>query len=162
MKTIEKGKFVKVHYTGKLDNDEVFDSSNGCHPLEIQIGEKQLIKGFEDALMGMGINETKTFTLKPEEAYGQRDDNLKRVFQKSEIPPQVTPEVGQAFGLNDPNGGQIRATVIEVDSEKVVMDLNHPLAGKTLTFEIEVLEINDEASQAPPSCSSGCACPSGS
>jgi len=154
---VENGHFVKVDYTGTLENGETFDSSRGSQPIEVQIGAGGVIKGFEDALMGMAEKETKTFTLTPEEAYGHRRDDLEQTFMRSELPDGFDPQVGQVLALSNPQGGQIPATVKLAEPEKITVDLNHPLAGKTLTFDIEVVKINNEPSQ--PSCSpSACGC----
>ena len=107
MEKVESGLFVSVEYTGTLDNGEVFDSSKGRQPLEVQMGAGNLIPGFESALMGMAINEAKTFTLSPEEAYGQRDENRMHEFPKSEIPEGASPQVGQTLMLSTPQGQQI-------------------------------------------------------
>jgi peptidylprolyl isomerase len=157
MEKVENGLFVSVAYTGTLDNGEVFDSSKGRQPLEVQMGTGNLIPGFESALMGMAVNETKTFTLSPEEAYGQRDESRMHAFPKSEIPEGVSPQVGQTLTLSTPQGQQIPARVARVDDEEIVFDLNHPLAGQSLTFDIEVVGINATATQQPASCGSGCA-----
>ena len=150
------GLFVSVDYKGTLGNGEVFDSSHGRPPLEVQIGADQLIKGFEDALLGMSVNEKKTFTLGPEEAYGLRDDSQLRSFSRSEIPPGMNPEVGQTIGLSAPDGHHIPATITEVTAEQVTIDLNHPLAGQSLTFEIEVVGISSEPTQERGGCGCGC------
>jgi peptidylprolyl isomerase len=157
MEKVESGLFVSVEYTGTLDSGEVFDSSKGRKPLEVQVGTGSVISGFESALMGMALNETKTFTLSPEEAYGHRDENQMHDFPKSEIPEGVSPEVGQTLMLNTPQGQQIPARVDSIDDEKVVFDLNHPLAGQSLTFDIEVVGISATATQQPASCGSDCA-----
>jgi len=157
MEKVESGLFVSVEYTGTLDNGEVFDSSKGRQPLEVQMGAGNLIPGFESALMGMAINEAKTFTLSPEEAYGERDENRMHEFPKSEIPEGVSPEVGQTLMLSSPQGQQIPARVDSIDDEKIVFDLNHPLAGQALTFDIEVVGISTAATQQPASCGSDCA-----
>jgi len=157
MEKVESGLFVSVEYTGTLDNGEVFDSSKGRQPLEVQMGAGNLIPGFESALMGMAINEAKTFTLSPEEAYGERDENRMHEFPKSEIPEGVSPEVGQTLMLSSPQGQQIPARVDSIDDEKIVFDLNHPLAGQALTFDIEVIGISATATQQPASCGSDCA-----
>lgn len=155
MRKVEKGNYVKVHYTGKIEGDgEVFDSSQGCQPLEIQIGSGQVIPGFENALLGMEQREQKTFVLNPAEAYGDRDENLKHTFSRSQLPPDLHPQQGQVLVLQHPQQGQIPATVTEVTEKDIVLDLNHPLAGKTLNFSIEVVEINDQPS--PSACSCGC------
>ncbi len=151
MKKVENGHFVKVDYTGTLGNGNVFDTSQNSHPIEVGIGKGGFIKGFEDALMGMEEKEKKTFTLSPEEAYGHRKEDLEQSFKRSELPEGFNPEVGQVLALNNPQGGQIPATVKHADDDGLTVDLNHPLAGESLTFEIEVVEINDEPS--PSSCS---------
>ena len=167
METVRNGLFVSVDYKGTLRDGEVFDSSQGRPPLEVEIGADQLIKGFEDALLGMSLNEKKTFTLAPEEAYGLRDDTQLRSFSMSEIPPEMDPEVGQTIALSAPDGRHIPATITEVTAEQVTIDLNHPLAGQSLTFEIEIVGISSEPTQtqggcgcgsAPSQASSGCGC----
>ncbi len=164
MQTVDNGLFVSVNYTGTLDNGEVFDTSEGRQPLEIQIGSGGIIPGFETALMGMSLNETKTFTLAPEEAYGHRDDSRKHEFPRADIPAGMTPEVGQTLMLHSPQGQQIPARVDSIDDDNVTFDLNHPLAGRSLTFDIEVVGINDTATQVQGGCncsSSGCDCGDG-
>lgn len=161
MQTVENGNFVSVHYNGTLENGEQFDSSEGRPPLEFKVGAGQMIKGFEAAVMGMAVNEKKTVTLAPEEAYGDRDENQTHDFPRDQVPPDMDPQVGQTIGLTTPQGQQIPARIIAVDDQKVRFDLNHPLAGKTLTFEIEVVSIGDAPSQQPAGCGSGCDCSSG-
>ncbi len=161
MENVKNGLFVSVDYKGTLQNGDVFDTSEGRQPLEVQIGAGQLIKGFEKALMGMALNEKKKFTLDPEDAYGQRDEGLTRSFSKSEIPPSLNLEVGQTVALQSPQGQSIPAKVTQVDDESVSVDLNHPLAGETLTFDIEVVAISDAPTQMPAGCGTGCDCDSG-
>jgi peptidylprolyl isomerase len=160
MEKVETGLFVSVHYKGTLQNGEVFDTSEGRHPLEVQMGAGQLISGFENALMGMSLNEKKVFTLDPDEAYGQKDESLTHSFPRADVPAEIKPEVGQTVALASPEGQQVPATITEVDDEKVVLDLNHPLAGQTLTFDIEVVGISETATQDPAGCGGGCACSS--
>ena len=160
MGKVETGQFVSVHYKGTLQNGEVFDTSEGRHPLEVQIGEGQIISGFENALMGMSLNEKKVFTLDPEDAYGQKDESLTHSFPRADVPAEINPEVGQTVALSSPEGQQVPALITEMDDEKVVVDLNHPLAGQTLTFDIEVVGISATATQEPAGCGSGCACSS--
>jgi peptidylprolyl isomerase len=142
METVENGKVVQVHYTGTLENGEVFDSSKGREPLEVTVGQGQVINGFEQALLGMSINEKKEVTLPPEEAYGPRDEEAKRKFERKEIPPGLDLEVGQTVALSTPQGQQIPAKVVQTDDETITIDLNHPLAGQSLTFELEVVAIS--------------------
>jgi len=158
MEKVAKDMFVSVEYTGTLENGEVFDTSQGRQPLEIQMGAGQLIKGFEDALDGMALKEKKTFTLEPEDAYGQRDDSLTRDFPRADVPPEMDPQVGQTVGLHDGQGQQIPATIVDVTDENVTVDLNHPMAGKALTFDIEVVNISETPTQAPENCGSDCGC----
>jgi len=162
METVDNGKFVSVAYTGTLQDGEVFDTSQGRQPLEVQVGAGQLIEGFEKALLGMALNEKKVFTLAPNEAYGERDEDLTRDFDRNEIPQKMKPEVGMTVGLNTPDGRQVPAQIVSVDEEKVTVDMNHPMAGKSLTFDIEVVGISDTPTQAPIGCSPGCDCSSGS
>jgi peptidylprolyl isomerase len=154
MQKVESGLFVSVDYTGTLTNGEEFDSSKGQQPLEVQIGSSEVIPGFESALMGMSLNETKTFTLSPEEAYGERDESRMYNFPKSDIPAGMEPEVGQILALTNPSGGQIPARVERIEEETVVFDLNHPLAGESLTFVVEVVGISETPTQKNAGCCS--------
>lgn len=158
MSTVKNGLFVSVEYKGTLGNGEVFDSSEGRRPLEVQMGAGQVFKGFESALMGMSLNEKKTFTLAPEDACGQRNEDYTQTFSRDEVPPGETPEEGQIIVLSSPEGQQTPARIVEVTDEKVVVDLNHPLAGESLTFEIEIVGISETATQATEG---GCGCDDG-
>jgi peptidylprolyl isomerase len=156
MNTVEKGLFVSVEYTGTLNNGETFDTSRGRKPLEVEIGSGSLIKGFENELMGMTLNEKKTFTIEPEEAYGLRNEDYVRTFKRADVPAEINPEVGQVLAINTEKGHQIPAWVTHVDDEKMVVDMNHPLAGETLTFDIEVVGIGDTPTQDQTGCGCGC------
>ena len=160
MEKVETGQFVSVHYKGTLQNGEVFDTSEGRHPLEVQIGEGQIISGFENALMGMSLNEKKVFTLNPEDAFGQKDESRIHSFSREDVSAEVNPEVGQTVAISVQGGRQVPAIITEVDDEKVVLDLNHPLAGQTLTFDIEVVGISATATQDAAECGSGYICSS--
>lgn len=160
MNRVSDGLYVSVNYTGTLHNGQVFDSSEGRAPLEIQMGAGQLIKGFEEALRGMALNEKKTFTLSPEEAYGEVDEDRKHTFASKDVPGEMNPQVGQTVGLTTQDGRQIPARIIAVDEAGVTVDLNHPLAGESLTFEIEVVGINETPIQSA-GCGCGCDCASG-
>jgi len=162
MNTVETGNFVSVHYKGTLESGEVFDTSEGRHPMEVQMGAGQIITGFEKALMGMSLNEKKVFTLEPEEAYGHKDDNLTHSFNRSEIPAEMETEVGQTVALSSPEGQQVPAQIVEANDQKVVVDLNHPLAGETLTFDIEIVGISSTPTQQAAGCGSDCHCSSDS
>ncbi|CAB1085495.1 FKBP-type peptidyl-prolyl cis-trans isomerase SlyD (EC [Olavius algarvensis Delta 1 endosymbiont] len=164
MDKVENNLYVSVDYKGTLQNGEVFDSSQGGQPLEVQMGVGQLIVGFEKELMGMALNDKKKFTLSPEDAYGQRDESHIRDFARSEFPPELEPEVGMTIALQTPEGRQLPAQITYLDEEKLSVDLNHPLAGESLTFEIEVVGISSTRTQTQPGsgCGSGCNCSSGS
>ena len=156
MQKIENGLFVSVDYTGTLEDGEVFDSSKDREPLEIHMGAGNMIPGFEAALLGMSLNESKTFTLSPEEAYGERDESRTYDFPKSDIPAGMEPEVGQILALSNPDGQQIPARVDRMDDETVFFDLNHPLAGESLTFAVGVVGISKTATQQSDGCGCGC------
>ena len=161
MQKVENGKFVSVTYTGTLENGEVFDTSEGRLPLEFQTGAGQLIEGFENAVMGMSINEKKEFTLEPEDAYGMRDEKQVHVISRSELPESVEPKVGDTMTFSTPEDRQIPARLIKMDDENLTFDLNHPLAGESLTFAIEVVGLSDTPTQESHGCGSGCDCSSG-
>ena len=121
------------------------------------MGAGQLIKGFENALLGllMALNEKKVFTLEPEDAYGTRSEEHVHSFSKNEIPPEMNPEVGQTVGLTSPDGQQIPAQITEVSEEQITVDLNHPLAGEALTFDIEIVGISKDPTQQSEGCGCG-------
>lgn len=152
MDKVVNGSFVSVEYTGTLANGEVFDTSQGRPPLEVHMGAGRMIPGFERELTDMGLNEKKTFTLNPTEAYGKRDEKLMHDFPRSSVPAEMSPEVGMQVGLQTPQGQQVPAKVVHVDDEKITVDLNHPLAGESLTFAIEVVGISDQPTRPPTGC----------
>jgi peptidylprolyl isomerase len=158
LQKVENGKYISVEYTGTLGSGQVFDSSKGRQPLEVQMGAGQTIEGFESQLMGMALNEKKVFTLSPEDAYGPRSTELMQCVPKSEIPPEMEVQVGMIVGFITPEGNKVPARIVQMDDEQLTMDLNHPLAGESLTFEIEVVGINSAPTQESRSCPSGCEC----
>jgi peptidylprolyl isomerase len=158
MDKVADGLFISIDYTGTLENGDVFDSSKGRQPLEVQMGEGQVIPGFESALAGMSLNESKVFTLEPNDAYGERDDKRKYSFQRSELPDHVQVELGQTIGMRSPDGQQFPAVICGLDDAQVTVDLNHPLAGKKLTFDIKVVGISQTPTQRAAGCGCGCDC----
>lgn len=158
MQKVESGLFVTVNYKGTLQNGEVFDTSHGCRPMEVEIGAGHLINGFEAALMGMALNEKKIFTIGPEEAYGPKNDDFIHTFDRADIPPEMDPQVGETVALTSPEGQELPARITAVDDKQVIVDLNHPLAGESLTFEIEVLGISATPTQEADECGCGCGC----
>ncbi|MDX1660558.1 MAG: peptidylprolyl isomerase [Gemmatimonadota bacterium] len=141
MGTAEQGDTVKVHYSGRLEDGSVFDSSEGKDPLEFTIGESQVIPGFESAVEGMDEGEEKTATIPVDEAYGPVRDELRFEVDRDRFPDDVDPEVGRMVEVKDPDGGTHAATITEVEADSVTLDLNHPLAGHDLTFEIRLIEV---------------------
>jgi len=139
-KAIQSGDTVSVHYTGKLENGEVFDSSSGRRPLTFTVGCGQIIRGFDEAVVGMTAGEKKTVTIAPEMAYGPRQVELIVDIPKNTVPEDMELEKGMMIELIDPQGNKIPAEVFEILDEVVKMDLNHFLAGKTLVFDIEIVE----------------------
>lgn len=157
MKKVQDGDYVKVHYTGKLSDGEVFDTSRDKQPMEIQVGAGTVIPGFDKALRGMEENETKNFTLAPDEAYGEHDENLERSFPRSDLPEGLDPKVGDTLALKTHTGEQVPVWVSEACETRIKVDLNHPLAGKALDFEIQVVTISDTSAQQQ-GCCAGCSC----
>ncbi|MEA3365354.1 MAG: peptidylprolyl isomerase [Candidatus Hydrogenedentes bacterium] len=136
----EKDK-VRVHYTGKLEDGTVFDSSVEREPVEFTIGEERLIAGFEKAVLGMEPGENKVETVAAGEAYGPFRDELVQELSRQDFPGDVTITQGQRFEARTASGQPLMLTVVDVADDKVTVDANHPLAGKDLVFEIELLEI---------------------
>jgi peptidylprolyl isomerase len=134
------GNTVRVHYTGRLQDERVFDSSQGRDPLEFTLGEGKVIPGFEQAVTGMQPGEEKTVTIPAEQAYGPRREEMTAEVSRSRIPPHIEPQVGQQLQMNQ-EGRAIMVTVTEVTGESVTLDANHPLAGQDLTFDLELIEI---------------------
>jgi peptidylprolyl isomerase len=142
MGTARQGDIVKVHYTGRLPDGTQFDSSANEEPLEFQLGEGEVIPGFEQAVLGMNPGESKTTTISAEEAYGAYDEDLVMEVGRDEFPQNIEPKVGQRLQLRQEGGEPFGVVVTEVGSDTVTLDANHPLAGQALTFEIELVEVN--------------------
>ena len=141
MKKANVGDNVKVHYKGSLDDGTIFDSSLDCDPLEFKIGEGQVIPGFEDAIIGMNLGETKTARITPDKAYGSRLEDMVVAFDLDQLPADLQPTIGQVLRFRHSDGHIIEVTVSDVSDSSVIFDGNHPLAGKDLIFEIQLLEI---------------------
>ena len=143
MTQVKENNTVKVHYTGKLADGQVFDTSEGKEPLAFTLGEGRLIPGFEKGLIDMKLNEKKTINLTKDEAYGDPREDLIIEVPKTELPQEMTPEVGMGLVSRTPEGQEMNLMVVEVREETVVLDGNHPLAGKDLIFDLEVVEISE-------------------
>ena len=142
MTQVKHGDTVKIHYTGRLEDGTVFDSSANRDPLEFKIGGGQVIKGFEKGATGMTVNEKKTINIPVEEAYGPHRKEMILEIPKTQFPADIKPEEGQKLQLRQQNGQMMVVTVTKVTDEKVTLDANHHLAGKPLIFDLELVEIN--------------------
>ena len=137
---IKKGDKIKVDYTGTFEDGTVFDTSEGKHPLEFEAGSEQLIKGFSNAVIGMEKGQEKEIKLIPAESYGDVNPNMIKKVPRSQLPKDQEPKEGMMLALKTPDGHQFPARITEVTEEDITIDLNHPLAGKTLNFKIKVVE----------------------
>jgi len=160
MTAVKKGDLVFVHYTGKFDSGEVFDSSVNGSPLYFIVGDGDIIEGFETAVVGMKIGDKKTIVLAPAQGYGDYSDERVITTQRENFGDEFEPVLDQQLALQMENGERVIATVVKFDNESVTLDMNHPLAGKTLHFDLELMDIKD-ASEMPSSCGSGCSSCSG-
>jgi peptidylprolyl isomerase len=138
---VKKGDSVKIQYTGSLEDGTIFDSSKAGEPLEFTVGGGQIIPGFDEAVEGMKLNEEKKVTIKAEDAYGERDETLIREFPRNSLPENFKPEKGMVIQLQDQTGRPMPATIIDITENSITVDLNHPLAGKDLTFDMKVVGI---------------------
>jgi FKBP-type peptidyl-prolyl cis-trans isomerase SlpA len=141
MSEAKKDNIVKVHYTGKLDNGQVFDTSKDREPLEFKIGEGKLIPGFEIGVIGMKLQESKTIKIPHAEAYGVVKPELMIEVKNQQLPENLTPEVGMELVSKSQDGQEQIVTIAEVKEGSIVVDANHPLAGEDLTFDIELVGI---------------------
>lgn len=137
----KSGDTVKIHYTGRLDDGTVFDSSAEREPLEFTLDGGQVIPGFDQAVMGMSPGQSKTEKIPMDQAYGPHRPELVVEVDKQQFPPDVQPEVGQQLQVQQENGQIIPVFVTQVTDSKVTLDANHPLAGEDLTFDIQLVEI---------------------
>lgn len=163
--TIQPGDTISVNYTGRLDNGDVFDTSEGKTPLKFTVGSGMLIQGFDQAVTGMKKGESVTVTIPPEEGYGHRNEELFIDIPKSQFPEEITLSEGLMLELRDPNGRPVPAWVAEISDDSVRMDINHRLAGKTLEFDITVVETGLEPDQhacGASGCNCGTTCGDGS
>ena len=141
MAEAKNGDTVSIHYTGRLEDGTVFDTSENRDPLEFTLGEGNVIPGFEKAVQGMEEGDSKTATIPSDEAYGQRRDDLVLSVSKEQLPPDLEPQVGQRLQMQAGDGQTFQVVISEVEEESVEVDANHPLAGEDLTFDIELVEI---------------------
>jgi len=138
--TVSEGKTVKVNYTLTVDG-KVIESSNKSQPIQFTPGSRQMIPGFEKAVMGMKVGEKKSFKVKPEEGYGKEDPRAIQNVAINKLPAGITPKAGMSLQARDKNGQTRIVKIMEVRKDVVVMNFNHPLAGKTLNFDVQIVEI---------------------
>ncbi len=158
---VKAGDAVTLHYKGTLSDGQVFDESTGRTPLTFEAGAGQVIPGFDKAVDGMKIGDKKTFTIPTEEAYGPIHAELMKEFPRKNLPEGLEPKVGMQLAMHGPQGQPIPVMIAKVSAETITIDLNHPLAGKDLTFEIEIVAINDPQYTSSMEEEGGC-CGSGS
>jgi peptidylprolyl isomerase len=141
MTLVKNGDNVRVHYHGKLNDGSTFDSSEGRAPLEFKVGSGQVIKGFDDALIEMKVGDKKTVVIPAEQAYGVSQPENVIEYPLSDFPEDMKPEVGLELHMSDNQGNNFPVVIVAITEDAVVLDANHPLAGKELTFDIELVEI---------------------
>ncbi len=144
MDQVSQGDTVRVHYTGKLSDGTVFDSSEQRGPIEFTIGSGQIIPGFEEAVLGMAPGETKSASIPSDKAYGPFRDDMVQELPREEFPDSVEVEVGRTYQVQRPDAPPMLITVVDMTEENVTVDANHPLAGKDLEFDLELVEIVTE------------------
>jgi peptidylprolyl isomerase len=142
MKQAKSGDKVKVHYHGKLTNGETFDSSAGRAPLEFEIGSGSVIKGFDEGVTGMAVGDKKTINIPAQEAYGPHNPEMVIDMPKDRFPEDMKLEQGMPLMMSNGSGQNFQVVVTEIREESVMLDANHPLAGKDLVFDLELVEIS--------------------
>ncbi len=141
MQQVKSGDTVRVHYHGKLTDGTTFDSSEGREPLEFEVGSDMVIPGFDEGVTGMVVGEKRTLEIPAEEAYGPVQEEMFMEFPLDRFPAEMVPEAGMQLNMTDGQGQQFPVTIAEVRDEIVILDGNHPLAGKALIFDLELVEI---------------------
>ena len=142
MAVAKAGDRVRVHYTGRFDDGTVFDSSEGGEPLEFTVGDGQMIPGFDTAVTGMELGATQTVTIAASDGYGDRSDDMVIEVERTQLPPDMNPEVGEQLMMQQPGGSPFQVLVVGTTESSITFDANHPLAGQDLTFEIALVSIN--------------------
>ena len=141
MSQVKKGSWVKIFYTGKFKDGKVFETNVGGEPLEFKVGKGKVIKGFENAVMGMKVDETKTVTIKPAVGYGVKDQDLIWIVTSEELPAGTTPALDTEVAFTRTDGSEVDGRIIKIEGDQVTIDGNHPPAGRNLTFEIKMADV---------------------
>lgn len=145
MSQAKSGDIVTIHYTGTLDDGTEFDSSAGGDPLQFTLGSDQVIPGFSKAVEGMAVGDSKTVNIPPEQAYGPRHEQMVQEVPRTVLPEELEPKEGMALQARNPEGGTVNLIVTAVSDDTITVDGNHPLAGKVLNFDIELVNIASAA-----------------
>ncbi len=145
MQQVKSGDTIKVHYHGTLTDGSIFDSSNGREPLEFEVGSGMVIEGFDNGVLGMSIGEKKTITIPAEQAYGNPREDMFMEFPLDRFPADMVPEIGMQLNMSNNEGDQFPVAIVEIADEYVVLDGNHPLAGKDLIFDLDLVEITPKS-----------------
>jgi len=143
MTQVKNGDSVKVHYTGKLEDGSIFDSSEGRDPLAFKVGAGQMIKGFDRGVVGMTLNEKKSISILPEDGYGAINNDLVIEVSRDTVPADIKLEKGLKLQMMQENGRPVVVTVTDINEKKVTLDANHHLAGKTLIFDVELVDLKN-------------------
>ena len=156
---IKKGDIIKVAYEGRLEDRTIFDSTElqGGEPIKFEVGARMLIQGFDNSVIGKEVGDEFEIAINPSEGYGEIDPLLVQTISKDQLPEDLDPEEGMMLGVGDANGTHSMAWVKEIDDEFIKIDMNHPLAGKTLNFKIRILETGCEP-DPPHAHECGCGC----
>lgn len=145
MQQVKKGDQVKVHYHGRLTDGTTFDSSAGRQPLEFEVGSGMVIKGFDEGVTGMAVGDKKTISIPADEAYGPRQEEMVIEFPIKNFPPDITTEVGMTLQMHGDNGQELPVVITAINEESITLDANHPLAGKELVFDLELVDIKGKS-----------------
>ena len=137
---VKKGDTARVHYTGRLEDGQVFDTSEGGEPLEFEVGAGEVIQGFDEGVRGMQVGEKKTIEIEADDAYGQRSEALVQAVSRGDLNLDTEPQVGMNLVLQLPDGNQIPVAITNVTQDSVTLDANHPLAGQKLIFDVELVD----------------------
>jgi len=145
MQQVKRGDTVKVHYHGTLTDGSIFDSSTGREPLEFEVGGGMVIEGFDNGVLGMAVGEKRTIEIPADQAYGQKNEDMIMEFPIDRFPQDLVPEVGMQLNMSNNQGEQFPVVIVDVAEEFVLLDANHPLAGRDLIFDLELVDLKSKS-----------------